>query len=106
MEQERKKRQEEAKIKQGKVGSSRYNNILYRYRFSSIFSLLDLACMVLHVVVFCHGMGFSMCESFFRLAFPFLDSLDEMGSHTMVELDCQMESNLSGVDLQNEKQMA
>ena len=34
-----------------------------------------------------------------NLALPFPDSLDEMGSHTSVELDCQMDSKLSGVDL-------
>ena len=27
-----------------------------------------------------HGMGFSRCDSVFRLALPFPDSFDEMGS--------------------------
>ena len=62
-------------------------------------SFLDLACMVLHVVIFCHGMGFSKCDSVFSLALPFPNSLDEMGSHTLVELDCRMDSKLSEMDL-------
>ena len=52
-----------------------------------VFSLLDLACMKLHVFLFYHGMGFSRCDSIFSLALPFpdnflpfLDSFDEMGS--------------------------
>ena len=62
-------------------------------------SLLDLACMVLHVVIFCHGMGFSRCDSVFNLPFPFSDSLDEMGFHVWIELDFHMDSKLSEVDL-------
>ena len=50
-------------------------------------------------VISCHDMGFSTCYNIFSLAFPFTDNLDEMGSHTSVELDCQMDSKLSGVDL-------
>ena len=80
LEQERQRRQEEAKIKQGNAGSSNYNNILYRYRFACVFSLLDLTWMVLHVVVFYHGMVSSRCDSVLSLALPFPDSLDEMGS--------------------------
>ena len=66
-------------IKQGKEGSSIYNRIHYKHRFACIFSFLYLACMVLHVVLFYHGVGFSRCNSFFSLAFPFLDSHGEMG---------------------------
>ena len=55
--------------------------------------------MVLHVVIFYHGIGFARCDNVFSLALPFPDSLDEMGSHTLVELDCQMDSKLSEVDL-------
>ncbi len=80
MDQERKRRQEEAKIKQGKVGSSSYNRFNCRYRIECVFSLLDLACMRLHVFLFYHGMGFSMCDSISSLALPFPDSFDEMGS--------------------------
>ena len=61
---------------------------------------------VFHVVIFCHGMGFSKCESVFNLAFPFPNSLDEMCSHTSVELDCQMDLKPSGVGLRNDKHMA
>ena len=42
-------------------------------------------------------MGFSRCDSVFSLALPFSDSLDEMGSHTSVELDCRMDLKLSWV---------
>jgi len=35
----------------------------------------------------------------FNLVFPFLDSLEVMGSHVLVELDCRMDSKLSEVDL-------
>jgi len=45
-----------------------------------VFSLLDLACMGLHVFLFYQGIGFSRCDSIFTLAFPFPDSFDEMGS--------------------------
>lgn len=47
-----------------------------------MFSLLDLACMVLHVVIFYYGMGFSRCDIFFSLAFPFLDN------HGVMALSC------------------
>jgi len=55
--------------------------------------------MVLHVVVFCHGMGFPRCDSVFSLALLFADTLDEMGSHTSIELYCWMDWKLSGVDI-------
>ena len=55
--------------------------------------------MVLHVVVLCHGMGFSRCDSVFSLALQFLDNLDEMGSHILDEMDFQMDSKLSEVDI-------
>ena len=80
LEQEMKIRQEEANIKQGKVGSSSYNRLHCRYQLACVYSLLDLACMGLHVVFSHHGMGFSRYESIFNLALSFLDSLDEMGS--------------------------
>ena len=80
LEQERKRRQEEAKIKQEKAGSSNYNRLHCRYRLACVFSLLELACMQLHVVIFYHGIGFARCDSIFSIAFPFLDSFDETGS--------------------------
>jgi len=52
-------------MKKGKVGSSNYNKIHCRYRFTCVFFLLDLACMALHVVLFHHGMAFSRCNSVF-----------------------------------------
>ena len=82
-----------------KAGSSSYNGILCRYRFACVFSFLYLAHMVLYVVVFYHGMGFSRCDNVFSLALPFPHRLDEMGSHTSVELDYRMDSKLSGVDI-------
>ena len=45
-------------------------------------SLLELACMVLHVVSCCLGMGFSRCDSVFILALRFLDS------HGVVKFSC------------------
>ena len=45
-----------------------------------VFSLLDLACMVLHVFLFYHGMGFARCDSIFILALTFPNSFDDMGS--------------------------
>jgi len=65
-----------------------------------------VACIVLCVVVCCHGMGISRCSSVFILSLQFLDRLNDMGSHTSIEVDCQMDSNLSGLDLLNEKYMA
>ena len=62
-------------------------------------SLLDLACMVLYVVLCCLGMGFYRCDNVFSLSFPFMDSLDVMGSHVLVEMYCWMDSKLSEVDL-------
>ena len=79
LEQERKRRQEEAKIKQGKAGSSSYNRLHCRYQLACVFSLLDLACMGLHELHFIPGMGFSRCDSIFSLALPFPNSFDEMG---------------------------
>jgi len=58
-----------------------------------------LAILGIHVVLLCHGMAFSMCDSVFNLALPFLDILDEMGCHTAVEMDCRMDSKVSGMDL-------
>jgi len=80
LEKERQIRQEEAKIKQGKAGSSSYNNLHCMYQPACVFSLLDLACMGLHVFLFYHGMGFARCDRIFSLALPFPDSFDEMGS--------------------------
>jgi len=56
------------RIKQGKGGLSNYNRLHCRYQLACVFSLLDLACMVLHVVLFYHGMGFSKCDFFFQLS--------------------------------------
>ena len=53
--------------------------LYYRYQLACVFSLLDLACIALHVVIFYHGMGFSRCNSVFSLALPFSDSHDVMG---------------------------
>ena len=57
------------------------------YQFACVFSLLDLESMVLRVVICYLGMGFSRCDSVFSLALPFLYSFDEMGSHTLVDMD-------------------
>ena len=46
-------------------------------------SLLDLECMVFHVVIFYLGMGFSRCDNVFSLAFPFPNI-----SHGIVEFPC------------------
>ena len=80
MEKERKIRQEEAKIKQGKAGSSSYNSLHCRYRLACVFSFLYFACMGLHVFLFYHGMGFSKFGSTFSLALQFPNSFDEMNS--------------------------
>ena len=55
--------------------------------------------MVLHVVFFCDGMGFSRCDNVLCLVLQFLDSLDGVGFNTLVELDCWMDSMVSEVDL-------
>ena len=65
--------------KKGRAGSSNYNNIICRYQFSCVFSLLYLACMVLHVLLCCYGMGFSKFDIVFCLAFPFPDNYRVMG---------------------------
>ena len=51
------------------------------------------------MIILSHGIGFSKYDSVFNLAFPFLDSLVEMCSHTLVEVNRQMVSKLSEVDL-------
>ena len=90
--------QESQEIK-NKEESSSYNKILSMYRFSCVFPLLDMACMVLHVVIFYHGMGFARCDSVFSLALPFPDN------HGVVEFSCfglvglMNGFKLSGVDL-------
>ena len=71
-ERQESRKKEEASKEEHK--SSSYNRILGRYQFACVFSLLDLACMVLHVVLCYLGMGFSMCDHVFSLALPFLDS--------------------------------
>lgn len=40
---------------------------------------------------------------FFSLALPFLDSHGVMGFSCLVEPNCQMDSNLSEVDLRNDR---
>lgn len=84
----RKKGKEEAKIKQGNVGSSSYNKIHCRYQRECVFSLLDVACMVLHVALFYHGMGFSRCKNIFSLDLPFQDRHGVKGFSCFVELGC------------------
>jgi len=49
------------------------------YHFACVFSLLDLACMVLLWFFCCYGMGFSRCGSVFNLALPFLNNHGVMG---------------------------
>lgn len=79
LDQERQRRKEEGRSKQGRAGSSKYNKILCRYRFASVFSLLDLACMVLHVVLCYYGMGFARHDNVLSLVLPFPDSHGAMG---------------------------
>ena len=79
LDRERQRRQEEGRSKQGRVESCNYNKILCMYRFVCVISFLDLACMVLHVVFFYHGMRFSKRDSVFSLAFPFPDRHGVMG---------------------------
>jgi len=80
LDQERKRRQDKVRSKKGRARSSNYISILCRYGFACIFSLLDLACMVLHVVLCCSSMGFARCDSVFNLALPFLNNHGVMGS--------------------------
>lgn len=65
--------------KQGRERSTSYNRILWRYQFSCVIALLDLTCMVLHVVLCYYDMGFSRCDSDFSLAFAFIDIHGVMG---------------------------
>ena len=55
--------------------------------------------MVLYVVIFYHGMGFSRCDSVSKISFPFLDSHGVMGFSCLFELDCQRDLNLSEMDI-------
>ena len=71
--------EKERKIKQGRVGSSNYSRIIYRYLFSYVISLLDLAWMTFHVVSCCIWMVFLGERVVFRLASSFLYIFDEMG---------------------------
>ena len=79
LDQERKMRQEEGRSKKGRAWSRNYNMILSRCQFACAFSLLDLACMILHVVLCCYGMGFSRYDSVFILAFPFSNNHGVIG---------------------------
>ena len=54
LDQERKRRQEKGRRKQGSARLRIYNKILCRYQFSCVISLLDLAFMVFHGVLCCH----------------------------------------------------
>jgi len=49
---------------------------------------------------------FPSVTMFFSPALPFLDNHGVMGSHVLVELDCRMDSKLSGVDLRMIEHMA
>ena len=80
LEQDKQRRQGEARIKQGKAGSNSYNRVHCRYQLACVFSLLDLECMGLHVFLFYHGMGLAKCDSIFSLALPFPNNFDDMGS--------------------------
>ena len=51
----------------------------YCIKLDLLISILYLACMVLHVVLLYHGMGFVKCDNVFIVAFPFLDSHSVMG---------------------------
>ena len=82
LEQERKESRKNEEASKEEQESSSYNNIICRYLFACVFSLLDLSCMVFHVVSCCLGMGFSRCDSVLNLAFPFRDS------HCVVEFSC------------------
>ena len=57
LEQEREESRKKEEARKEEHESSSYNMILGRYQFACMFSLLDLACMLLHVVLFCLGMG-------------------------------------------------
>ena len=87
LEKERQRRKEEARIKQLQHTSLQVSTCIciFLARFgmhgiSCVFSLLDLACMGLHVFLFYHGMGFSRCDNILSLTLPFPDSFDKMGS--------------------------
>lgn len=51
LDHEGKIRHKEGRNKQGRDGSSSYNRIIWRYKFGWVISLLDLVCMVFHVVI-------------------------------------------------------
>lgn len=76
--------------------------LIFMCDFLTIFDMHGIACGSF-VVMAC---VFPSAKLLFSLAFPFPHNLDEMGSHTSVELDCRMDSKLGGVDLQNGKHMA
>jgi len=90
LDQERQRRQDEAKIKQGKVGSSSYNRLHCRYLLACVFSLLNLEFMRFHVVLSYHGMGFCKCDSIFSITLPFLNSFDKKGSPIQFMWDGQI----------------
>ena len=97
----RTRNQREARIKQGRLGSSGCNDITCRYRVSFMFSLLDLACMVHACVYFVLLLSLTWVllgvAMDFSLALPFLDSHGVMGSSYLVELDFRMVLKLGGV---------
>ena len=82
MDQQRKERRKKEEKSKEDRESRNYIKIVCRYWFACMISLLYLACMVLHVVLCCLGMGFSRCDSVFNLTLSFLDS------HGVVEFSC------------------
>ena len=58
LEKERKRRQEEAMIKQGKAGSSNYNRLHCRYQLACVFSLIDFGIHGIACVSFLPWHGF------------------------------------------------
>ena len=82
LDQERKESKKKEEASKEEQESSNYSRIIGMYQFACVFSLLYMACMVLDVALFYLGMGFSMCDSVFSLAFPFSDI------HGVVEFSC------------------
>ena len=58
LEQERKESKKKEESSKEEKESSNYNRIICKYWFTCMISLLDLACMVLHVVIFYLGINF------------------------------------------------
>ena len=82
LEERRQKKDKETRGSKDQARKSRIKQ-LQKYCMRVSICMCDflsrLEYIVLHVVLFCHGMGFSRCDHIFSISFPFSNSHGVMG---------------------------